>query len=109
MLTENPTWVKQTYTALNPDWFIDMNLPTFNDDEGVIVITTTSGIRIDQLHYFDTWQFPLIDDVEGVALERIYFNSATQDSLNWQASWRSTAALIAAKPAGSLLNQLKSP
>ena len=86
VLTENPTWVKQTYTALNPDWFIDMNLPTFNDDEGVIVITTTSGIRIDQLHYFDTWQFPLIDDVEGVALERIYFNSATQDSLNWHSA-----------------------
>src|SRR4030095_1688382 len=42
--------------------------------------------RIDELHYYDNWQFPLIDDPEGVALERINFDSPTQDSLNWHSA-----------------------
>lgn len=86
VLTANPTFVKQNYTAQNPDWFIEMTLPSFNDGEGVAVLVNTAGERIDQLHYYDSWQFPLIDDVEGVALERIYFDSPTQDSLNWHSA-----------------------
>src|SRR4030095_14603719 len=86
VLTENSTVVKQQYTAMNPDWFIDMDLPSFNDDEGVAVFVNAAGARVDQLHYHDGWQFPLIDDVEGVALERINFNAVTQDSLNWHSA-----------------------
>lgn len=86
VLTENPASIRQSYFAENPDWFIQMDLPSFNDDEGVVVLVNLQGKRIDQLHYFDTWQFPLIDEVEGVALERIYFNSPTQDSLNWHSA-----------------------
>lgn len=86
VLTENPAAVRQFYFAENPDWFIEMDLPSFNDDEGVIVLVNTDGTRIDQLHYFDSWQFPLIDNVEGVSLERIYFSSPTQDSLNWHSA-----------------------
>lgn len=86
VLTENPVSIRQSYFAENPDWFIQMDLPSFNDDEGVVVLANLHGIRIDQLQYFDTWQFPLIDEVEGVALERIYFNSPTQDSLNWHSA-----------------------
>ncbi|MBK9730616.1 MAG: lamin tail domain-containing protein [Chitinophagaceae bacterium] len=86
VLTENPVSIKQSYLAENPDWFIDMDLPTFNDDEGVVVLVNQSGSRIDQFHYYASWQFALIDDVEGVALERIYFNSPTQDSLNWHSA-----------------------
>lgn len=86
VLTENPASIRQSYFTENPDWFIQMDLPSFNDDEGVVVLVNLQGKRIDQLHYFDTWQFPLIDEVEGVALERIYFNSPTQDSLNWHSA-----------------------
>ncbi|HUM47200.1 MAG TPA: lamin tail domain-containing protein [Chitinophagales bacterium] len=86
VLTENPVSIKQSYFAQNPDWMIDMDLPTWNDDEGVVVLLNSETLRVDQLHYHDTWQFPLIDEVEGVALERINFNSPTQDSLNWHSA-----------------------
>lgn len=86
VLTENPDWVKQNYVTLNSDWFIHMDLPGFNDDEGTAVLVNVNGIRIDQLQYDASWQFPLIDDVEGVALERINFNVQTQDSLNWHSA-----------------------
>ncbi|MEO6166561.1 MAG: lamin tail domain-containing protein [Chitinophagales bacterium] len=86
VLTENPVAIKQSYVTQNPDWFIDMDLPTFNDDEGVVVLLNSDDDRLDQLHYSDSWQFALIDDVEGVALERINFNSPTQDSLNWHSA-----------------------
>ena len=86
VLSENVTVVKDQYTVQNPQWLIETNLPSFNDDEGVVVLVNNSGMRIDQLHYSETWQFPLIDDVEGVALERIHFDSPTQDSLNWHSA-----------------------
>jgi len=87
VLTENPDWVKQNYFAENPDWFIQINsMPSFNDAEGRVVLLTDSNVRIDELHYVDSWQFPLINNVEGVALERIDPNRPTQDSMNWHSA-----------------------
>lgn len=86
VLTENSIAVKQQYVAQNPDWFLDTDLPSYNDDEGVVVLVNNSDERVDELHYSDNWQFPLIDDVEGVALERISFDAPTQDSLNWHSA-----------------------
>ncbi|MBA2407338.1 MAG: lamin tail domain-containing protein [Chitinophagales bacterium] len=86
VLTENATAIKQQYYAANPDWFIEMNLPSLNDDEGTIIILNTAGERIDQLHYSESWQFPLIDEPDGVALERISFDAPTQDALNWHSA-----------------------
>jgi hypothetical protein len=86
VLTENPDWVKQNYFVQNPGWLISMDLPSYNDDEGRVVILNASGSRIDELHYFSEWQFPLISDVEGVALERIDPDHPAQDSMNWHSA-----------------------
>jgi len=87
VLTENSGWVKQNYFAENPDWFIDMSdLPSYNDDEGRVILLNMQNERVDELHYLDNWQFPLITNVEGVALERIDPNRTTQDSMNWHSA-----------------------
>ncbi|MCY7411359.1 MAG: lamin tail domain-containing protein, partial [Chitinophagales bacterium] len=87
VLTENSDWVKQNYVAQNPDWLLGItNLPSYNDDEGRVVLLNNLNERIDEFHYNASWHFPLIDDVEGVSLERIDPNQATQDSMNWHSA-----------------------
>lgn len=86
VLTENPDWVKQNYFAQNPDWFINTSMPSYNDDEGRVILLNTENERIDELHYSDEWHFPLISNPEGVSLERIDPNRPTQDSMNWHSA-----------------------
>lgn len=87
VLTESGDWVKQHYFAQNPDWLLTVDdLPSFNDDESTVVLLNNENQRVDQLHYSADWHFALIDDAEGVALERIDPNRATQDSMNWHSA-----------------------
>jgi hypothetical protein len=47
------------------------SLPSFPDDEGTVIVLNSQGIVIDEVHYRDDWHFNLIENAEGVALERI--------------------------------------
>jgi hypothetical protein len=76
-------FVKQNYTAKNPDNFIDVAMPSFPDDEGAVVVLDGQANIIDELHYSSKWHFALIDNEEGVSLERIDYNKPTQNKENW--------------------------
>jgi hypothetical protein len=45
-----------------------------------------SGKIVDELGYSKNWHFPLIANVEGVALERIDYNGKTQTKENWHSA-----------------------
>ena len=86
-VTENFSLLQSGYYTTNPAGFIEVpNLPTYADNEGTVFIINDSLQSIDQLHYFDSWQFPLLANKEGVSLERINFNNPTQDSTNWHSA-----------------------
>ncbi len=78
--------VKQNYVAKNPDNFIDISMPSYPDDKGVVVLLNSSGLIIDELRYDAKWHFGLLDNVEGVSLERVDYNKQTQNSLNWHSA-----------------------
>ena len=59
------------------------SMPGLPDNYGSIVVSNAEGDIIDELHYDHKWHFPLIDDEEGVALERIDYSKPTQNSGNW--------------------------
>ena len=80
VLTENATLVKNTYVANNPDAFIELNMPSFNDDEGHVIVLNEQGAVADEIFYKDNWHFKLIGDEEGVALERINYDDTTADN-----------------------------
>ena len=85
--TENTDWVTLNYFTPNPQNVLAVTtLPSFNDDEGTVVLTTFNGNILDELHYNDSWQFPLLNNNEGVSLERINPATITQDSLNWHSA-----------------------
>ncbi|GDX52799.1 hypothetical protein LBMAG27_18460 [Bacteroidota bacterium] len=86
-ITENADWVKANYMTPNPQNILTVSsIPSFNDDKGTVVITTINGNILDELHYSDKWQFALLNNHEGVTLERISPDAVTQDSLNWHSA-----------------------
>ena len=86
-LTENAVDILSRYYTPIPSHVFEIgNLPSFNDDQGTVVLLLNDGTRADELHYNANWHFALLDDVNGISLERIHFNQATQDSLNWHSA-----------------------
>ncbi len=86
-ITENADWVTTNYFTPMPQNVLQVSsLPSFNDDKGKVVLTTANGNVLDELHYLDNWHFALLNNHEGVTLERISPTASTQDSLNWHSA-----------------------
>lgn len=87
VVTEDAAIVKRDFITKNPDAFITLaSMPSLNDDEGHVIILNAQGGIIDELHYSEKWHFSLIDNREGVALERIDYNAVTQQADNWHSA-----------------------
>lgn len=83
VLTSDASIVKSQYVSKNMDAFIEINMPSYPDDKGNVVLLNNAGLLIDELPYTYKWHFGLIDNVQGVALERIDYNKPTNDPNNW--------------------------
>ncbi len=100
VITENAALVKNRYLALNQDAFIELSMPSYNDDAGNVILLNEQGLPVDEIAYNKNWHFKLIDNDEGVALERLNSNDSTADnpqtfSVNEQASnWHSAASNV---------------
>lgn len=82
--TENADNLSMQYLVKSPDnVLIISSPPSFPDDEGTVVALNFQGNVIDEVKYKDDWHFKLIENAEGVALERIDPNGASQDAANW--------------------------
>lgn len=87
VITEDPAVVKRDFITQNMDAFVTVaSMPSFNDDEGDVIILNAQGNITDELNYDEKWHFKLIDNREGVALERIDYNAPTQQESNWHSA-----------------------
>ncbi len=87
VVTKDASIVQSAYITLNMDAFIEVgNMPAFNDDKGTVILINAQGEIMDELAYSEKWHFKLIDNTEGVALERIDYNAPTQSSDNWHSA-----------------------
>jgi hypothetical protein len=87
VISENGTIIKQQYQTINPRGFLDIaNLPTMSSDAGVVTLTDTNALVIDNFKYTSKMHFPLLVNTKGVSLERIDFNRATNDKTNWNSA-----------------------
>jgi len=87
LLTENREALLQNYFVAEPNKVIAIqNMPSFNDDEGNVIIMNKSGYFIDDLHYKDDWHFSLLNNLEGVSLERINPEAPTNENQNWHSA-----------------------
>jgi len=89
-LSESPDLLLDQYFSENPNALLDINnLPSYNDADGVVALAIFNGEICDRVAYDEKWHHPLIDDEDGVSLERIDFDGPSQDPNNWQSAARS--------------------
>jgi len=87
VVTADASLVKRDYICLNPKSFTEpSSMPSFNDDQGDVVLLNEQGKIVDELAYDAKWHFKLIDNPEGVSLERINVDAPTQQSDNWHSA-----------------------
>ncbi|OQY93344.1 MAG: hypothetical protein B6D37_11845 [Sphingobacteriales bacterium UTBCD1] len=62
------------------------SLPSFPDDKGFVLLLNAQGVIADEVDYEHSWHFKLIDNEDGVALERIDPDAVSQDPNNWHSA-----------------------
>ena len=87
VVTEDAVNLALDYLVQNPDAeFVVSSLPSFPDDEGDVVLLNFQGAVVDEVDYKDDWHFALMDNAEGVSLERIDPHGPSQDANNWHSA-----------------------
>lgn len=83
-LTTESEVVLLGYFTPNPLGVIAVaDLPNFPDSEGGVKLVSKEGQLIDSMTYHEDWHFGLLDDVNGVALERIDPDAPSTQAQNW--------------------------
>lgn len=88
-LTASPQSITSQYYTPNPKLVIGVaSMPSYDDDEDIVVIFNRldNNSVIDAVHYYSDWHFALLDDKNGVSLERINYHAASQDRNNWHSA-----------------------
>lgn len=84
VFTENTIWLRQHYAVKDYDNLHELpSLPSLPDDQGTLVITDGQGKMIDEIQYDSKWHFALLENKEGISLERIDYSTPTQNKNNW--------------------------
>ena len=87
VLTEDAASLQHEYLVWHQENVIVVPiLPSLPDDKGTVVITNSQGAVVDEVAYSEKWQFALISNDEGVALERIDPKDSSQKQSNWHSA-----------------------
>lgn len=87
VVTEDADNLALNYLVKNPDnVLVIASMPSFPDDAGDVVALNFQGEVVDEVKYKDDWHFKLIDNAEGVSLERIDSTAPSQDAGNWHSA-----------------------
>jgi hypothetical protein len=85
VLGKDSSFVKQTYPFSVSGKFLYSELPSYDNDSGTVYIIYNSEV-IDQVSYLDEWHFKLLDNTDGVSLERIDPNGLSSSAFNWHSA-----------------------
>ena len=84
-------WLMENYPVLYPENIIENRIPSFNDSDGNVSVfgrqITGARMMVDSLDYDEEWHYILLDDEEGISLEKV---SPTITS-SLASSWHSAA------------------
>jgi len=107
VLTESPADILERYAAPRPDALITNDLPTLEDQAGNLTLRW-AGLTIDSFDYSEALHLPLLEDEDGVSLERIDPEAPSQSADSWHSA---AAAAGFATPTGpnSQRTDLSSP
>ncbi len=90
VITVNQTNIKQNYLAKFTMQFIQLaSLPAFNNDKGTVILLS-NNVVVDKLNYNSKIHHPLIQDEDGISIERVSFN----EDANAIGNFKSAAATV---------------
>lgn len=85
VITDEPGDILQRYFVQTPAALLSNDLPTLDDDAGNVTIRY-QGQVIDAFDYYEDFHYPLLNLEDGVSLERISLDAATQGAGNWHSA-----------------------
>lgn len=86
-LTEDPAFLEEEYILKDPGKVVEVaGLPSLPDDQGSVVLLTSSLQVLEVFSYSEDMHLPMLDDKEGVSLERLSFDKAARDPDNWHSA-----------------------
>ena len=85
VLGEDPQFVIENYPNNNSNVFLQNDLPSYANDSGSVVLLQGFNI-MDKVSYNEDWHLSVIDDLNGVSLERIDPNGNSNDAFNWHSA-----------------------
>lgn len=91
VLTGDNIVLIEQYPLGREDNFIELSsLPSYPNESGVVVLLNNNREAIDHFSYDESYHSPLLDNVDGISLERV---SATENSNNPD-NWKSAVAAV---------------
>lgn len=76
VLCEDTAWLKNSYPYDSTLFYLQVEqLPSLPNEEGSVAISSLAYEIIDAITYHENSHFPLLESVDGVALERLNFES----------------------------------
>lgn len=85
-LNEDSANLIKNYPQSEPSNFHTMNLPSYSNTEGSVMVYDQLGELIEQFDYNEDMHFALIDDPDGVSLERLDATRSASDAGNWHSA-----------------------
>ncbi|MBU3713429.1 MAG: hypothetical protein FGM46_00605 [Ferruginibacter sp.] len=87
VITEDASFLLRDYLVKSPDKIFLINyLPSMPDDAGRVVLLNEQGAVVDKLFYNEDWHYKLLNNTEGISLERISYDAPTQQEDNWHSA-----------------------
>lgn len=85
-ISEDPSNIAWEYPLAHVDRLFEAVLPGYNNGEGTVVLQAPDGSTLDLFRYNDDLHFTLLNDIEGVSLERVDPARPSDDNTNWHSA-----------------------
>ncbi|MEP2773623.1 MAG: lamin tail domain-containing protein [Fulvivirga sp.] len=86
VLTEDNIVLIEQYPLGKVGRFLEVDIPSYPNEEGIAVLLDSSNDIIDLFAYNETLHSPLLDDVDGISLERVSPFENTDNTDNWKSA-----------------------
>ncbi|MEO1050209.1 MAG: lamin tail domain-containing protein, partial [Bacteroidota bacterium] len=87
VITSDLNILKDQYPGPKIDNGIELStLPSFPNEEGTVVIFNAMNEVVDEVDYHEDFHFSIINNVEGISLERVDSNGASDNPDNWKSA-----------------------
>jgi hypothetical protein len=97
VLTTRPDIIRRHYNnSQQANFLVLPELPAYPDDAGTVLVHSAAGLLLDRLAYQEDMHFALLDDRNGVSLERIRLEGDSS-----RANWHSAASTVGFATPGS--------